>query len=320
MTAPLDDLMGNPVSEHSKDLDESEVEIDVVDDRPEEDQVPPREERQPLDVDEEIDNLSGGVGKRIKRLKYEYHEERRAKEAAERMSQEAVRFAEQSSKENKELKGLLQRGEKALLSEMKTRADSDLLRARAQYKVAYETGDPDAIVKAQESLNQSQINREAARRSGVAAPGPARKMSRRQAQQAQRAQQQQQQQPPAQPDPKLKSWLNDNEWFGKDEEMTSFAYGVHEKLVRKEGVDPRSDEYYEKIDARMNEVFPDRPGNDMGTEEPAASSRGSTVVAPAIRSSGKPRKVQLTSTQVSLAKRLGITPEQYAKQLLKEVG
>ena len=227
------------------------------------------------------------------------------------MSQEAVRYAENASKENKELKGLLQRGEKALLSEMKTRADSDLLRAREQYKVAYETGDPEAIVKAQESLNQSQINREAARRSGVAAPGPARKMSRRQAQQ---------QQPPVQPDPKLKSWLNDNEWFGKDEEMTSFAYGVHEKLVRKEGVDPRSDEYYEKIDARMNEVFPDRPGNDMGTEEPAASSRGSTVVAPATRSSGKPRKVQLTSTQVSLAKRLGITPEQYAKQLLKEVG
>ena len=101
-----------------------------------------------------IFNESGGVGKRIKRLKYEYHEERRAKEAAERMSQEAVRFAEHSSKENKELKGLLQRGEKALLSEMKTRADSDLLRARAQYKVAYETGDPEAIVKAQESLNQ----------------------------------------------------------------------------------------------------------------------------------------------------------------------
>ncbi len=112
----------------------------------------------------------------------------------------------------------------------------------------------------------------------------------------------------------------ENDWFGKDEEKTSFAYGVHEKLVRREGIDPRSDEHYARLDKRIGEVFNENFEVESGTEEPAARSRGSTVVAPAKRSSGKPRKVQLTSTQVSLAKRPGITPEQYAKQLLKEVG
>ena len=100
--------------------------------------------------------------------------------------------------------------------------------------------------------------------------------------------------------------------------MTSFAYGVHEKLVTSDGVDPRSDEYYGRIDKRLRQVFPEKFGDGMGAEEPAASPRTTTVVASATRSSGRPRKVQLTSTQVALAKRLGISPEQYAKQLLKE--
>jgi len=124
------------------------------------------------------------------------------------------------------------------------------------------------------------------------------------------------------PDPKLQSWLQKNEWFGKDEEMTSFAYGVHERLIKRDGVDPRTDEYYSRLDERVRELFPgkfdDTSGVEVGTEEPSARPRTNTVVAPANRSSGKPRKVQLTSTQVALAKRLGITPEQYAKQLLKE--
>jgi hypothetical protein len=133
-------------------------------------------------------------------------------------------------------------------------------------------------------------------------------------------------QPQAPPDPKLQSWLGENPWFGKDAELTSFAYGVHEKLVREEGVDPRSKEYYKAIDSRMREVFPNQFGREtssvveVGAEEPVARHRTTTVVAPARRSSGAPRKVQLTSTQVALAKRLGLKPEQYAKQLLKESG
>ena len=315
MTAPLDDLMGTPMSQPTVEVEDQDVEISVVDDRPEADQRPPREGSGSFDIDEEIDSVGGGTGNKIKRLKYEYHEERRAKEQAERLSQEAVRYAEHAARENEELKGLLHRGEKVLLSEIKTRADTQLDRARQDYKSAYESGDPEALIKAQESLNQSQIDIEVAKQSGPVVPDPA-----QQRQQQMQQQQQVQAQQPAPVDPKLQSWLQENDWFGEDEEMTSFAYGVHEKLVRKDGVDPRSDEYYARLNKRLGDVFPDHFEGRMGTEEPAASSRRSAVVAPATRSSGRPRKVQLTSTQVALAKRLGITPEQYAKQLLKEVG
>jgi hypothetical protein len=307
MSAPLDDLMGNALTEPIVDVKDSEdIEIDVVDDRPSDDQVPSRDEDRSSesDIDEEIASVGGGTSKRLSRLKYEYHEQRRAKEAAERMREEAVRFAEHMSTENRDLKDLLHRGERVLLSEIKTRTDSDLNKARNEYKAAYEEGNPDALLKAQEELTRSQYEQAIAERQGAVMPPPP----------------QQPQQIPVQPqvDPKLQEWLQKNEWFGKDEERTSFAYGVHEKLVRKEGVDPRTDDYYNRLDKRIREVFP--AGNETGAEEPAASSRSTTVVAPAGRSSGRPRKVQLTSTQVALAKRLGITPEQYAKQLLKEYG
>ncbi len=305
MSAPLDDLLGNEITEHvlGGDADaDSAFEIDVIDDRPEDDQVEPRSARESSEADTEIEEVGGRAQKRIKKLKYEFHEERRSKEAAERMQDEAVRYAEQVAAENQNLKNLLQRGEKVLLSEMKSRADSDLENARIEYKTAYESGDPDRLVQAQEALTRSQYDQEVAVRTVP--------------QQPQRVAP-----PPARPepvDPKLQGWLQSNDWFGKDEELTSFAYGVHEKLVSKEGVDPRSDEYYNRIDDRLRQVFPDKFGGEMGAEEPSASPRTQTVVASANRSSGRPRKVQLTSTQVSLAKRLGITPEQYAKQLLKD--
>ena len=304
MSADLDDLMGNPLAEPLNVLeDDSDVfEIDVVDDRPEDDQVEPRSSESD-DNDSEIEEVGGRAQKRINKLKYEFHEERRSKEAAERMREEAVRYAEQVAQENQQLKGVLERGEKVLISEMRGRADAALEKARIDYKTAYESGDPDQLIVAQEALNRSQSEKMMAERSVPqmenAPPPPP---------------------PPKAPDPRLERWLGDNSWFGKDREMTSFAYGVHEKLVMNDGVNPESEEYYQKIDQRMREVFPSQFGGDTGAEEPAASRRSSTVVAPADRSSGKPRRVQLTSTQVALAKRLGITPEQYAKQLLKEIG
>jgi hypothetical protein len=220
------------------------------------------------------------------------------------MQEEAVRYAEQVAQENQNLKSLLQRGEKVLLTEMKSRADSELEKARHDYKSAYEAGDAERLISAQEALNRSQYDQEVAARTVPqmqnAQPPPRIP------------------QPPPPQDPKLQSWLGNNNWFGKDKEMTSFAYGVHEKLVETDGVDPRTDDYYERLDSRLRQVFPEKFGDEMGAEEPAASPRTQTVVASANRSSGKPRKVQLTSTQVGLAKRLGITPEQYAKQLLKD--
>ena len=132
--------------------------------------------------------------------------------------------------------------------------------------------------------------------------------------------------PVSEPDAEALEWQGENPWFGTDKEMTSFAYGVHERLISDEGVDPNTPEYYELIDQRMKEVFPTHfSGDDTGSSdsvivETAPRRKASTVVAPAARNNGAvPRKVTLTSTQVSLAKRLGLTPQQYAQQLIKEM-
>ena len=314
MSAPLDDLMGNSLTEPIATGDEEEIEVSVVDDRPVEDQV--EESDSAGSFEEEIDNLGGRASKRISRLKREWHEQRRSKEASERMRDEAVTHAQRLASENGELKELLKRGEKVLLSEIKSRTEVDLGKSEQEYKQAYESGDTDAILKAQKSLTRSQYETEMATRYE---PEITQKLDAQQVQQSQQFQQAQQVQQAAQTDPKLQSWLRDNDsWFGKDEEMTSFAYGVHERLVRRDGVHPQSDEYYEKLNDRLRTVFNDRFGGNTGAEEPSANSRSTTVVAPATRSSGRPRQVQLSSTQVKLAKRLGITPQQYAKQLVKE--
>lgn len=326
MSQPLDDLMGNSLTEPIQDsMDDTNVVVDIVDDRPEEDRVSPRDDGRSEGLeseDEELKSLGGRAGKRINQLKYEYHEERRNKEAAVRMQEEAVRYAQSVEHQNRELRDVLERGEKVLLSEIHSRTDGQLTAAKERYKQAYESGDSDAIVDAQEELNRSVIDStQASQYQPVVEQQNEEAYMQQQMVMRQAAMQRQQMAQMAarrQPvDPKLQSWMQDNEWFGKDPEKTQFAFGVHEKLVKQDGVDPRSDEYYQKINARMGEVFPGMAGG-VGSEDPAGNSRTTTVVAPAQRSSGPPRRVQLTSTQKRLAERLGITPVQYAEQLMKE--
>lgn len=300
----LDDLMGNALTEPIVDVNsDEEFDLEIVDDRPAEDQVPDRDEAVASDNDDEVQEYSGRAGKRINKLKYEYHEERRQKEAAERMREEAVRYAENMHRQNEELRLVLGQGENLLLEQMRQANEAQLSQARDIYKNAYEEGNTDKLLQAQEQLIRAQREKEFVDSNQGVVPDHLRQPAPP---------------PPTQPDPKLSNWMAKNEWFGKDEEMTSLAYGVHSSLVSS-GIDPKSDDYYNKIDQRMRQVFPDRFENEMAGEEPVASSRTSTVVAPAGRNSNKPRKVQLTSTQVALAKRLGLTPEQYAKQLLKEI-
>jgi hypothetical protein len=118
------------------------------------------------------------------------------------------------------------------------------------------------------------------------------------------------------PDNKALAWQEKNEWFGQDEEMTSLALGLHEKLVRS-GISPSSDEYYRRIDSTMQKRFPENFGDaTLDEEKPAERTKPSTVVAPATRSTA-PKKVRLTKTQVALAKKFGLTPEQYARETLK---
>ena len=284
-------------------------EIEVIDDTPEEDRGKPRraESAQPnVPDDDEVEKYSEGVQKRIKQLKFEYHEERRAKEESSRLQEEALRFAQQVKAENEQLRKTLSEGEGVLVDQAKGRVSAELDKAKASFKTAYESGDPDALLEAQEKLNALQSEKI---RYENYKP------------QSQPVQPQPQYQAPAvqprKPDKLAMDWAKRNDWFEKDPEMTGYAYGLHEKLV-KSGVDPRTEEYYNELDTAVRRVFPDKFGDEI-IEESAPQRQAGNVVAPAARSGKRPRKVQLTSTQVSLAKRLGLSNEQYAAQLMKEM-
>lgn len=286
--------------------------IEVVDDTPEEDRGKPRrpEGAKPqVPEDDELESYSEGVQKRIKQLRYEFHEERRNKEEAARLREEALRFAEQMKQENDRLRMTLEEGEGVLINQAKGRLTAELDRAKAQYRAAYESGDPDALLEAQEKLGKLQY--EQAKLDGYK-PAP------RQPAPVPNYQPVQQQPQVPKPDERAQKWAERNTWFQRDSEMTGYAYGLHEKLIR-EGIDPSSQKYYDEIDRAVRRVFPDR-FDDGQIEEGAPQRQAGPVVAPATRSGKKPRKVQLTSTQVALAKRLGLTKEQYAAQLLKELG
>lgn len=306
---------------------EEELQIEVVDDRPEEDKVPPRDEarleKEDNDFDSEehdaeLDALGDKATKRIKRLRYEYHEERRAKEAAERMREEAIRFAEQTRMENEKMRQVLEQGEKVLFTEMQSRAKANLERARQEYKVALDSDNTDAVLAAQENLSRAQIEAHQAEGYQTQFPVDSEPVSEA----GKLAPPAQGQVPPAQQDPKLTQWLAANPWFQTDAEMHHAAMTIHREIVEKDGILPTTDEYYKRIDTRMRENFPTKfgiPPDGGGEVEPAASPEP-TVVAPASRTTqpGKSRRVQLTATQVDLANRLGLTPQQYAKQLLIE--
>ena len=257
--------------------------------------------------DDEIQSYSEGVQKRIKQLKFEYHEERRAKEEAARLQEEALKYAQQVQQENQRLLKTLEDGEGVLVNQAKGRVAAELDKAKAAYKAAYETGDPDALIEAQEKLTM--LQNEKIRYENYK-PQPRQ-------QQAPQPQYQQPTPQPNRPSDRALQWAQRNDWFEKDSEMTGYAYGLHEKLV-KSGVAPDTEEYYNQIDTHVRRVFPDR-FDDVSFEETAPQRQTGNVVAPAARSGKKPRKVQLTSTQVSLAKRLGLSNEQYAAQLMKDM-
>ena len=290
-----------------EDLDNSGFEVDIVDDTPEEDKPRrPEDAEAQIPEDDEIASYGENVQKRIKQLKFEYHEERRRKEEAARLQDEAVDYARKVYEENQKLRKTLEEGEGVLVQQAKSRVEAELERAKSAYKEAYETGDPDKLIDAQEKLNSLQNEKF---RVESYKPKP---------QQTQEEPVQLRQKPKVpEPDAKTKAWAAQNEWFGNDSEMTGYAFGVHESLV-KQGVNPQSqaDEYYNRIDESMRQRFPDKFGEQQ--VEAAPVRQAGSVVAPAGRSAKKPRRVQLTSTQVALAKRLGLSAEQYAAQLLKE--
>ena len=286
-----------PARSYADDDEEEDLEIEVVDDTPKADRGRKASEPPAEVTDEELEDYSDKVRKRIQHFSKGYHDERRAKEEAFRERSELERVTQQLVEENKKLKGNANRSQTALLEQARKNAANETDAAKRAYKAAYESGDADAVVDAQELLANAKIKSD--RLANYKLPALQDEETPVQNEVARTA-------PAVQVDGRADEWQKANTWFGTDDEMTSLALGLHNKLV-KQGVSPQSDEYYETINARMRQVFPD-------SFEEAEPKRKTQVVAPATRSTA-PKKVTLTRTQVQLAKRLGLTPEQYAKQV-----
>lgn len=295
--------------------EDDKFEVEIEDDTPEQDRGKPRrpEGTEPdIPDDSELESYSESVQKRIKKLKFEYHEERRRKEEAERVREEAIRYAESQKRELDAMRAKYAQGETAFITQAKARVDVELERARAAYKTAYEAGDADGLVTAQEKLTELKAEKMSLDSYKPAPPQPAPQLAR-----------------PAQPvtppvpapDARTMEWVAKNPWFGpdkhNDKEMTAVAMVVHEKL-QNSGVAIGSEEYYSQIDAAMRRRFPDKFA-DEDIEVKAPSRQTGSVVAPASRSAPTSRdKVRITASAAALAKRLGLTNEQYAAQVLKE--
>jgi hypothetical protein len=288
---------------------DDDFEVEVVDDTPEQDRG-----RKPLDrevedpTDDEIESYTQGAQKRIKELTHARHDERRAKEATLREKQELEALTQRLLDENKKLRQNVNTGSEQVTQLTKTAAEAELDKARREYKAAQESFDSDAILAAQEALLDAKMKLESA------------KNIRQTPLQDENFEVQTGYQEPqrVQPDEKTLRWQAKNQWFGSNgfEEVTSYALGLHQKLVNS-GTDPRSDEYFEQIDARVKSKFPEVfGGNEDKPRSGDAPRKPASVVAPATRSSGK-KTVQLTKTQLALAEKFKLTPQQYAAQVAR---
>jgi len=251
----------------------------------------------------EIENYSKGVQKRISRLTEKYRKE-------ERDRQEAVRVAQQLLQEKQQLEGRLKQLDSGYLNEYGARVEAQVTTARRAYKEAYEAGDTDRMIEAQESLARATSDKERYELAKRRADERVAVQPQAQQEQQFQPQAQQQAQQPAQVDPKAQGWAEKNEWFGQDEVMTYAAFGVHRKLVEEEGFDPQSDEYYTEIDRRMRSEFPHK----FKTAQKSGNSQVAPAGSSASRSTKQGRRtVKLSPSQIAIAKRLNVPLEEYAK-------
>jgi len=256
--------------------------------------------------EDELEEYSEGVRTRLKQLKKVWHDERREKDQALREQQEALAYAKQMQEENRALKSRLSTGEQHFIDTYKSAAELELDNAKREYKDAYDMGDSDRLLEAQEKLSQAQFKIQRAKEFV-----PSRQPEEVDVQPATN--------PAPRPDQRAIAWQERNEWFGKDEEMTSLALGLHQKLVAQYGTSyPSTDEYWKKVDDTMRRRFPEHFGDKDEDEAPqkAQRSKPAPVVASADRSTPS-KKVRLKQSQVLIAKKLGLTPEQYVKEMMK---
>ena len=297
----IDTKAKKPEAPAPSEVDSSDdgFEIEVVDDTPKADR-----NRKPSDppedvTEEELADYSEKVRRRIQHFSKGYHDERREKERALREREELERLSQRLVEENKKLKESEYKSQAALLESAKKSAEAEINAAKRAYKRAYDAGDSDKVLAAQDRLSTAKIKADKLEEF---------KLPQEEYTLPVDSPEQESAPQPVQIDEKTRTWQKENPWFNEDEEMTSFALGLHNRLV-KEGVDPQTDDYYERINTRMREVFPEN-----FEDEPEVRRRSNNVVAPATRSTA-PKKIRLTQTQLTLAKRLGLTPEQYAKQV-----
>jgi len=293
--------LGSKVVEPEPEQVKEEPEIEVIDDTPDEDKGRTPMETPPVEpTDEELANYSQRDRTKLREFTKGYHDERRAKEAAIREKEEAIRIAQAVYEENQKLKNNVHTSQSALLEQAKKVVSQEVTDAKNRYKAAYEAGDADALVQAQEDLTTAKMKAERVNNFKPTPLQEEKTVVRPQHQQAPRV------------DTKAVEWQQTNKWFGTDKEMTGFALAVHEKLVNDEGIDPQSDEYYRRINGRLRQVFPDK----FESAEPADTTqrRKSNVVASATRSVA-PKKITLSASEVAIAKRLGIPLERYAREV-----
>ena len=304
-----------------------DLEVTIIDDTPEEDRRPAKAEDASPEVDDdvvdkEIADYSKRAADRISKIKYEYHEERRAKEAAARESKEAVARLQTMMSENQRLQAMVEQGGEVLNKQAHNNALWAKQNAQAEFKKAYEEGDADAMTKAQEMIARATL---AEQQSNNMAENVQAQVTKNMPVQKQAEQKQEL-------DPEMKEWSSKNPWFmstvPEHQEMSSYALTIDQRL-RNQGVMPEKDaqKYYAEVDRNMRNEYPNFFGVQVDQTAEVVSEAGttkrqpSTVVASATRDSGnkKPSQVRLTQTQVKLARQLGISPEQYANQLLKEI-
>jgi hypothetical protein len=298
--------------------DTLDIELEIEDDTPEKDrgkEAIPKEMVDKFDAaddEEELDEKAQAL--RLKQYKKVYHDERRAKEAAFREQQEAIELAKRVMDENKKLRAQYSAGEKTYIETVQSQADLQVQVAQRAYKEALESGDPDRIVEAQTALNDAGYRVHKAKDF---------RPSTLQAEENNVQMQQVEQQRPK-IDPKTQSWLEQNPWYGTKKAMSSYAVGIHEELLDEYGQTVvGTDQYFKRIDRTMREKFPeyfdtmeDKAEPNEEVQKPAPKAKPSTVVAPATRSTAS-KQVKLKTSQQAIAKKLGLTPEQYARELMK---
>lgn len=301
------DAVGREADESA--ASENDLQVEVVDDTPPEDKNRPRRAGEPdLPDEDEVAQYSDKVKKRISKLRYEFHEERRAKEELERQQQALIDYVKRRDQENQQLKRALQSGQSLIADQMKNRVKSEIEVAKRKYREALEVGDIDKQIEAQREITRLTVEEDKVRGfEPVEIPEEVEEP------------QYVPQTPPPQPDAKTIAWARKNTWFGRDREMTDYARHIHDRLVVFDRVDPASDEYWQRLDAELSKRYPQLASDADEDDSRVPQKKQGVVVAPVKRNSTPPRKIQLTASEVAIAKRLGLTIEQYAAEKLRSM-